>query len=341
MSDPLRALLAIMHEGRKLRPNQLEAAFRTLLNGEASAAQIGAFLMGLERQTVDQAIITAGARAMRAAMTPVKANRPCIDVCGTGGDGAHSLNISTAVAFVLAGGGQVVAKHGNRAMSSQSGAADVLEALGVNLALSPIACAQALNEIGIAFLFAQVHHPAMVYVSSARKELGFKTIFNLLGPLSNPAGAQRQLIGVYSPHMSLPMAEALREMGSQSAWIVHGAGGLDEVSLSGASLVTALNDGAIETFEVHPNDLGLATVPVAALRGGNAHENAVQLLDLLKGQVGPYRDIVLLNAAAALCAVGATSELKVGYDMARTSLDQGHALAKLDALISFTTKNRA
>ena len=341
MSDTLRAILSILRDGGDLVPSQLDAAFGTLLTGEASGAQIGAFLMGLERQGINQAIITAGVRAMRVAMTPVKANRPCIDVCGTGGDGAHSLNISTAVAFVLAGAGQVVAKHGNRAMSSKSGAADVLEALGVNLALSPLACAQALDEIGIAFLFAQAHHPAMAYVGSARKELGFRTIFNLLGPLSNPACAQRQLIGVYSPDKCLPMAEALRELGSQSAWIVHGAGGLDEVSLSGPSLVTALKIDAIETFEVHPNDLGLATAPIEALRGGDAHKNAAKLLDLLKGEMGPYRDIVLLNAAAALCAVGATSGLKEGYDISIASLDQGHAQAKLDALIAFTSKGAA
>ena len=338
MSETIRAILSTLRDGGDLAPSQLDAAFDTLLNGQASGAQIGAFLMGLERQGIDQAMITSGARAMRAAMTPVKANRPCIDVCGTGGDGAHSLNISTAVAFVLAGAGQVVAKHGNRAMSSKSGAADVLEALGVNLALTPLACAQALDEIGIAFLFAQAHHPAMAHVSGARKELGFRTIFNLLGPLSNPAGAQRQLIGVYSPDKCLPMAEALKELGSQSAWIVHGAGGLDEVSLSGASLVTALKDDAIETFEIHPNDLGLQTAPIEALRGGDARENAGKLLDLLKGEVGPYRDIVLLNAAAALCAVGAASDLKEGKDMAIASLDQGLAQAKLDALIAFTSK---
>ena len=338
MSDTLRAILSILRDGGDLVPSQLDAAFGTLLTGEASGAQIGAFLMGLERQGINQAIITAGVRAMRVAMTPVKANRPCIDVCGTGGDGAHSLNISTAVAFVLAGAGQVVAKHGNRAMSSKSGAADVLEALGVNLALSPLACAQALDEIGIAFLFAQAHHPAMAHVGSARRELGFRTIFNLLGPLSNPAGAQRQLIGVYSPDKCLPMAEALRELGSQSAWVVHGAGGLDEVSLSGPSLVTALKNDAIDTFEVHPNDLGIATAPIEALRGGDARENGAKLLDLLKGAMGPYRDIVLLNAAAALCAVGATSDLKEGYEMAIASLDQGHAQTKLDAFIAFTSK---
>jgi anthranilate phosphoribosyltransferase len=341
MSDTLRAILSILRDGGELTPSQLDLAFGTLLKGEASAAQIGAFLMGLERQGIDQAMITAGARAMRAAMTSVKASRPCIDVCGTGGDGAHSFNISTAVAFVLAGAGQIVAKHGNRAMSSKSGAADVLEALGVNLTLSPLACAQALDEIGIAFLFAQAHHPAMSYVSGARKELGFRTIFNLLGPLSNPAGAQRQLIGVYSPDKCVPMAEALREMGSQSAWIVHGAGGLDEVSLSGPSLVTALKDGAIETFEVHPNDLGLATAPIEALRGGDARENASKLLDLLEGEVGPYRDIIVLNAAAALCAVGATSDLKEGHDMAIASLDQGRAQTKLNAFIAFTTMGAA
>ena len=237
-----------------------------------------------------------------------------------------------------AAAGIAVAKHGNRAMSSKSGAADVLEALGVKLELTPNQCAAALDEVGLVFLFAQAHHPAMRHVGPARRELGFRTIFNLLGPLSNPAGAQRQLVGVFADDKRRPMAQALMNLGCESAWVVHGHGGLDELSLSGTTQVTALKDKTLSELEIHPGDLGLATAPLEALKGGDAAHNARALRALLQGETGPYRDVVLLNAAAALVATAATSDLTEALARATASLDSQAALAKLDQLIAFTNR---
>ena len=338
MSEAIKPALALLRDGDAPPPAMLDQAFAAILSGEASQAQIGAFLMGLERLTLTSDMIASGAQAMREAMSRVGTTHACVDVCGTGGDGSHTLNISTAVSFVLAGAGQKVAKHGNRAMSSKSGAADVLEALGVKLELSPEQCAVALDEVGIVFLFAQAHHPAMRHVGPARRELAFRSIFNLLGPLSNPAGAQRQLVGVFADDKRRPIAEALVSLGCKSAWVVHGHGGLDELSLSGPTKVTALKDKTLSELEIHPNDLGLSIAPLDALKGGGADHNALALRALLQGQSGPYRDVVLLNAAAALVATAAAADLSGGLARATASLDSQAALAKLDQLIAFTNK---
>ncbi|MCE2889848.1 MAG: anthranilate phosphoribosyltransferase [Hyphomonadaceae bacterium] len=336
MSEAIKPALALLRDGKAPTPALLDQAFAAILSGEATQAQIGAFLMGLERLTLTSDMIASGASAMRAAMTRVETPFACVDVCGTGGDGSHTLNISTAVSFVLAGAGLKVAKHGNRAMSSKSGAADVLEALGVKLELSPAQCAQALDEVGLVFLFAQAHHPAMRHVGPARRELGFRTIFNLLGPLSNPANAQRQLVGVFADDKRGPIAHALMSLGCESAWVVHGHGGLDELSLSGPTHVTALKDKTLSELEIHPSDLGLTTAPLEALKGGDAVYNARALRELLQGETGPYRDVVLLNAAAALVATAAASDMTEALARATTSLDSRAALSKLDQLIAFT-----
>jgi len=341
VSEAIKPALALLRDGDALSPAMLDQAFAAILSGETTQAQIGAFLMGLERLTLTSAMIASGAQAMRVAMTRVDTSHACVDVCGTGGDGSHTLNISTAVSFVLAGSGQKVAKHGNRAMSSRSGAADVLEALGVKLELTPEQCAAALDEVGLVFLFAQAHHPAMRHVGPARRELGFRTIFNLLGPLSNPAGAQRQLVGVFADDKRRPIAEALKSLGCESAWVVHGHGGLDELSLSGATQVTSLKNKTLSELEIHPGDLGLATAPLETLKGGDAAHNALALRALLQGETGPYRDVVLLNAAAALVATAAAPDLTEALARATASLDSQAALAKLDQLIAFTNRTRS
>jgi anthranilate phosphoribosyltransferase len=336
MSDALKPILSVLRDGTRPEAGALDSAFETILKGQATPSQIGAFLMGLECVGIDAAMICAGARAMRANMVRVPVSVPCVDVCGTGGDGSHTLNISTAVSFVLAGCGLHVAKHGNRAMSSTSGAADVLEALSVNLAASPEVVGTAIDEIGVGFMFAQAHHPAMAHVAPSRRELGFRTIFNMLGPLSNPASASRQLVGVYSADKIVPMAEALKLLGCEAAWVVHGDGGLDELALSGPSQVAALKDGVIESFDVTPEDFGLSRAPLTALKGGDAIFNAKALRALLTGEHGPYRDSVCLNAAAALVAFGITSHMKDGVARAQDSLDSGRAAQALDGLIALT-----
>lgn len=334
MNAQVQAALAALSAGRK---EGLDAAFAALLAGDATPAQTGALLMGLERAGVDAEVIAAGARAMRAAMVPVAAGDGLIDVCGTGGDGSHTLNISTAVSFVLSGCGLKVAKHGNRGMSSKSGAGDVLEALGVDLSAPPATAARAILEAGVGFLFAQSHHPAMKNVASARRELGFRTVFNLLGPLSNPAGAVFQLLGVYAPDKVVVMAEALRKLGARAAWVVHGDGGLDEAALSGPTQVAALANGAVETFQITPEDAGLPRAPLSALRGGAPADNAAALKALLAGAPGPYRDAVLLNAACALVVADAAPDLRAGADRAARALDDGSAARALDRLVAITT----
>jgi anthranilate phosphoribosyltransferase len=336
MSDALKSVLGILRQGFRPDASALDVAFATILKGEATPSQIGAFLMGIEQVGVDSRMMYAGAKAMRTKMIAVHSTKPSVDVCGTGGDGAHTLNISTAVSFVLAGCGLSVAKHGNRAMSSTSGAADVLEALGVNLTSTPETIATAIDETGVGFMFAQAHHPAMAHVGPSRRELGFRTIFNMLGPLSNPAGASKQLVGVFASDKIVPMAEALRLLGCEAAWVVHGHGGLDEIALSGASQVAALSHGAIETFEITPEDAGLSRAPLDALRGGNAADNAKALRSLLAGAVGPYRDSVSLNAAAALVAFGTALNLAEGVTMARDAIDSGRAGQALTGLIAIT-----
>jgi len=321
-----------------LSVSELEAGFAAVMDGEASEDDVRAFLLRTIPQMTDPAALAAGARAMRARMIPVTAPHDAIDVCGTGGDGAHTLNISTAVAFVVAGCGVTVAKHGNRAMSSRSGAADVLEALGVKLAGERSILERCLREARIAFLFAQNHHPAMRHVAPVRRALGHRTIFNLLGPLSNPASVKRQLVGVYSVDAVMPMAEALSLLGATHAVVVHGAGGLDELSCEGPAQVAEVIDGAVRQTTISPADAGLSSAPNAGVRGGDAQENAAQLQRLLQGGLAGsgYESFVLLNAAAALLAAGQVDDLREGADRARTALGDGSALRALLALRDLT-----
>lgn len=310
----------------------LDADFAAILDGKTTLDETKDFLTRSVAWMADPEALAAGARAMRERMVRVTAPDGAIDVCGTGGDGAHTLNISTAVAFVVAGCGVAVAKHGNRAMSSRSGAADVLEALGVKLTGDVSVLERCLRDARVAFLFAQNHHPAMRHVAQARRELGFRTIFNLLGPLSNPASVTRQLVGVFGADFVAPMAEALLLLGAERAVVVHGEGGLDEASLSGVTLV---DDAGL--YELRSADLGLPPCDAAALKGGAAQENAAALRALLgHGEPGPYRDIVVLNAALALRAAGQDDPLSILIKRALLAIDDGRALAALDALIALT-----
>ncbi len=317
---------------------EAQEAMNVIMTGEATPAQIGAYLVALRMkgETVEE--ITGSARAMRA--NAVKVDLPdrstlIYDTAGTGGDGAQTFNISTAAAFVIAGTGRKVAKHGNRAASSQCGSADVLAALGLNLDLSADQVGKAIGEIGIGFLFAPKFHPAMKYVGAARKEIGQRTIFNLLGPLTNPAGADVQLIGIYSPALTEPLANVLNELGARAALIIHGAGGTDELNSCGVNRISHLKDGAVRTYELDPAKLGLARATVAELRGGTPDEAAVMMRDLFSGKLnGARRDAILLNAAGAIAAE--TGDFKSGLAEARASLDGGQALDKLNSLLEFS-----
>ncbi len=337
MSDALRPILALLAGGARLTAEQTEAAFDAIMEGAATPSQIGGLLMAMRvrGETVEE--IVGAARAMRGRMLRVRAPDGAIDTCGTGGDGAQTLNISTAVALVAAGCGVPVAKHGNRALSSKSGAADVLEALGVNVDAAPDAMARAFEEAGVAFLFAPQHHGATRHAGPARRELGTRTIFNLLGPLSNPAGTRRQLLGVFAPQWLVPFAEVLRVLGSERAWIVHGHDGLDELTTTTRSSVAELRNGEIREFEVAPEQLGIARATLDDLRGGDATHNAAALRALLDGEAGPYRDIVVFNAAAALVVAGRADGLAPGAELARRAIDSGAAAARLEALVRATT----
>jgi anthranilate phosphoribosyltransferase len=275
---------------------------------------------------------------MREKMLRVAAPNDAIDVVGTGGDASGSYNISTCAAFIVAGAGVPVAKHGNRALSSRSGAADVLAALGVAIELSPEAVGRCITEAGIGFMFAPAHHPAMKNVGPTRVELGTRTIFNLLGPLSNPAGVRRQMVGVFSRHWIEPLAQVLRNLGSEAAWVVHGSDGLDEITISGPTHVAALEHGEVRTFTIAPEDVGLTRVKPEALRGGDAKDNAQALMDVLKGRQGPYRDVAILNAAAGLVVAARTKDLRHGVEMATKSIDSGEAEGRLDRLIAVSNR---
>jgi len=316
---------------------EAEEAMNIIMTGQATSAQIGAYLVALRMKGETIPEITGSVRAMRNVAVKVKldTNESVYDIVGTGGDGAHTFNISTAAAFVLAGTGRKVAKHGNRAASSQCGSADVLSALGVNLELTAEQVAQAIEQIGIGFMFAPKFHPAMKHAIGPRKEIGQRTIFNILGPLTNPAGANIQLTGVFSPSLTEPLAQVLNELGSKAALVIHGANGLDELNTTGANRVSHLKNGAVETYELNPSDLGLAQSTVQDLRGGTPDESAVMMRDLLSNKLnGARRDAVLLNAAAALAAE--TSDFKSALEEAATSLDSGKAFAKLNALVEFS-----
>ena len=319
-------------EAGSLGPEEIDAAFAVLMDGRAGHDEVKRFLALTTPLMRDPIWLASGARALRTRMASVQAPDGAIDVCGTGGDGAHTLNISTAVAFVAAGCGVPVAKHGNRAMSSKSGAADVLEALGVKLTADVPTLERCLNETGIAFLFAQNHHPAMRHVAAARRELGHRTIFNLLGPLANPAGVKRQLVGVFSPDFVAPMAEALRELGCERAWVVHGAGGLDELAPGAdGNHIASLEHGVIA---YDPSAANAIAAPHRDLRGGTASENAEELRALFDGagRAG-HREAVALNAAAALIVAGWAKTIEDGDALARNSIDSGAARAALDKLV--------
>ncbi|MDF1873464.1 anthranilate phosphoribosyltransferase [Vannielia sp.] len=336
MSDALRPLIGTAAD-RPLTPAEAETAFATLFDGAASPAQIGGFLMALRTrgETVDE--IAAAATVMLARCKPVKAPAGAMDIVGTGGDGKGTLNISTATAFVVAGAGVPVAKHGNRNLSSRSGAADALGQMGIEVMVGPEVVEKALAEVGIGFMMAPMHHPAMAHVGPTRAELGTRTVFNILGPLTNPAGVKRQLTGVFSKDWLLPMAKVLSGLGSEAAWIVHGSDGTDELSIAGASSVAALQDGHITEREIHPEDAGLPQHPFEDILGGTPEENGKAFRALLAGEKNAYRDAVLLNAAAALVIAGKASGLPEAAEIAAESIDAGHALAKVEGLSRITS----
>jgi anthranilate phosphoribosyltransferase len=333
--EDLKSLLAFVAQGRSLSESEAEAAFDIIMSGNATPSQMGAFLMALRvrGETVDE--ITGAARIMRAKAVPVDAPPGTIDTCGTGGDSSGSFNISTASALVVAGCGVPVAKHGNRALSSKSGSADVLTALGVDIDADLAIVRQCLWELGIGFLMAPRHHSATRHVAPTRVELGTRTIFNLLGPLSSPAKARRQLVGVFAPEWVRPMAEVLGRLGSERAWVVHGAG-LDELTTTGVTTVAALEDGKVETFELAPEDVGLERVPLEDIKGGEPQHNARMMRELLAGAGGPLRDVVLLNSGAALVIAGRAAALEDGIELAARSLDTSAAQRVLDELVART-----
>lgn len=331
-----KSLLAKVATGASLSEPEAEHAFSIIMSGNATPSQMGGFLMALRVRGETVAEITGAARAMRAKAIRIDAPDGIIDTCGTGGDGAHTYNISTAVAFVIAGCGVPVAKHGNRAISSKSGAGDVLSALGVNLDADFALIRRALFDAHIGFLLATRHHTAMRNVGPTRVELGTRTIFNLMGPLSNPAGARRQLLGVFDAKWVEPLAHVLRNLGSTRAWVVSGADGLDEITTTGPTHVAELRDGQVRTFTITPDDAGLPWATLADLRGGTPEENATALRAVLAGATGPYRDIVLLNAAAALLVADAAPDLKAGVALAADCIASGQATLALDRLVSIT-----
>jgi anthranilate phosphoribosyltransferase len=335
MSDAFKPLLARLADGATLSEADAVEFFAACLRGEPTPAQMAAAVTAMRLRGETAGEITACARAMRAQATMLDHPYDVIDVCGTGGDGLHTLNISTAVGFVAAGAGLKVAKHGNRAITSKSGASDVLSALGVNIAATPEQQRRALDEAGICFLFAPAHHAAMRHVGSVRAELGFRTIFNLLGPLSNPAGATRQVVGVPAPRFVEPIARALGALGAVRAWAVHGDG-MDELTTTGESEVAEWRDGGIRLFRITPEAVDLPRAKLDDLRGGAPEDNARALRALLGGETGPYRDIVRLNAAAALLVGERVETLRDGVDLAGQVIDDGRAMAALDRLVEIT-----
>jgi anthranilate phosphoribosyltransferase len=332
----LQATLGRLIAGETLSEADAEAAFEAIIAGSATPAQIGAMLMGMAArgETVEE--LTGAVRAMRRHSIKIAGADNAIDCCGTGGDGVGTLNVSTAVALITAACGVKVAKHGNRAASSKSGAADVLGELGVDSTARPDDAQAALDRYGLAFLFAPNHHPAMRAVVGLRRELGFRTVFNLAGPLSNPAGAKRQLVGVYDSRWLEPVAETLRRLGSIAAWVVHGSDGLDELTITGPSHVAILRDGSIARRVVTPEDAGLPRWPLSDILGGEPARNADAMRRLLAGEHGAYRDIVLLNAAACLIVAGKVAALADGAALAATAIDQGRAAALLAAMAAAT-----
>jgi anthranilate phosphoribosyltransferase len=334
--DRMKSLIALVAGGQVLTQDQARHAFEIMMSGDATPAQVGGFLMGLRvrGETVDE--LTGGAQALRQRMVKVAAPADAIDTCGTGGDASGTFNVSTAAALVVAACGVPVAKHGNRALSSKAGSADILAALGVNIDAEPPRVERAIREAGIGFMMAPRHHGAMRHVAGARVELGTRTIFNLLGPLANPAGARRQLLGVFARDWIEPLARVLGQLGAERAWVVHGADGLDELTTTGPSHVAELRDGRVTTFEVTPEGAGLPPAKLEDLRGADAEANADALRALLDGMRGPYRDIVLLNSAAALVIAGRAPDLRAGVARAVDAIDSGAAKAVLARLVAIS-----
>lgn len=344
MSDPARNLkpfLARIADGKTLSEEESAQAFDVIMSGEATAAQIGAFLMGLRVRGETVAEISGAVRVMREKALKIKAPPGAIDVVGTGGDGGGTYNVSTAAALTVAGAGVPVAKHGNRAVSSKSGAADVLKALGVNLDCDFALIERAIAEAKVGFLMAPRHHGAMKHVVGPRGEMGLRTIFNLLGPLSNPAGVKRQMTGAFARSWIGPMAEVFGHLGGERAWVAHGSDGLDELTTTGISFVAEFKDGRVTAFEVAPEDAGLARATPHDLKGGDADTNARAIRDLLDGKKDAFRDIVLLNAAAALLIAGKVGNLKDGAEMAKDAIDRGRAKAALETLVRITNEPAA
>src|SRR5215468_6524971 len=332
--DDLKSIIGKVATGATLSRDEAASAFDAMMAGEATPSQMGGLLMALRvrGETVDE--ITGAVAAMRGKMLKVQAPADAIDVVGTGGDGSGSVNVSTCAAFIVAGSGVPVAKHGNRALSSRSGAADVLASLGVKIDLTPEKVGHCVKEAGIGFMFAPAHHPAMKNVGPTRVELATRTIFDLLGPLSNPAGVKRQMVGVFSRQWVQPLAQVLRNLGAESVWVVHGSDGLDEITLTGPTFVAALENGNVRTFEVTPEEAGLGRAGGDGLKGGDADANAVALQSVLDGMPSPYRDVALLNAAAALIVAGKAKSLSDGVAIGKQSLDSGAAATRLKHLVA-------
>src|SRR5437764_3951426 len=332
--DDLKSIIAKVATGATLSRDEAASAFDSMMSGEAWPSQRGGLLMSLpvRGESVDE--ITGAVSAMRSKMLRVTAPADAVDVVGTGGDGSGSVNVSTCASFIVAGAGVPVAKHGNRALSSRAGAADVLSSLGVKIDLRPEQVGRCVYEAGIGFMFAPAHHPAMKNVGPTRTELATRTIFNLLGPLSNPAGVKRQMVGVFSRQWVLPLAQVLKNLGAEAVWVVHGSDGLDEITLTGPTFVAALEGGSIRSFEVMPEQAGLERVSVGALKGGDADANAIALQGVLNGKPSPFRDVALLDAAVALIVAGRAKTLKEGVAIGTKSLDSGAAAARLKHLIA-------
>jgi anthranilate phosphoribosyltransferase len=339
MSGDLKIFIDQIAEGKTLNVDEAEQAFSVIMSGNSQESQIGAFLMGLRMrgETVDE--ITGALRIMRAKATMISAPANAMDIVGTGGDGAGTYNISTGTAFVVAGCGIPVAKHGNRSVSSKSGASDVLSFLGVNLDADFPLIEKAISDAGIGFMMAPRHHRAMRFVGPVRAALGVRTIFNILGPLSNPAGVKRQFTGVYARELLEPMVLALQNMGCESTWVVHGSDGLDELTTTGPSHVVALKEGKISQFDIFPEDAGLSISSASDLKGGTAEVNGAAIRTLLSGEKGPFRDIVVFNASASLIVAGKVDDLKEGVALAQAAIDDGKAQAAFDALIKITNSN--
>jgi anthranilate phosphoribosyltransferase len=332
----IKEAIATLVDRGSLKVEEAASVMAEIMEGRTTPAQLSAFMVALKMKGETTEEITGLARTMRGKAVQVKIGRPVIDIVGTGGDGADTFNISTAAALVVAGAGLAVAKHGNRAATSRCGSADVLEALGVRLELSSDQAVRCLEATGITFMFAPAFHPAMKYAGPTRRELGVPSVFNILGPLTNPAGAERYLLGVARADLMEKMALVLKNLGARHALVVHGEDGLDEITVTGESLICELRDGWLNTYSVTPEEYGLSRAGLAELKGGTAAENAAALRSVLEGQPGSRRDIVLLNAAAALVAGDTTASLGEGLTLARETVDSGRALAKLCEFVNFT-----